>query len=128
VHDKYPCPCCGYLVFDLPPGYHEVCPICLWEDDLAQLRFPRMPGSANRVSLERGQQNFAELGTAERLKADQGRPPDALDRRDPAWRPLDPRRDRMEEPRSGVDYRESYPRDTTRLYYWRSTFWHPQIA
>ena len=39
--------------------------ILLVEDDLAQLRFPRMPGSANHVSLEQGQQDFAELGVAE---------------------------------------------------------------
>jgi rubrerythrin len=36
---KYPCPGCGYLVFDEPPGSYEICPICFWEDDLAQLRF-----------------------------------------------------------------------------------------
>lgn len=37
---KFPCPCCGYLVFDREPGFHQVCPICGWEDDLSQLRFP----------------------------------------------------------------------------------------
>ena len=36
---KYPCPGCGYLVFDEPPGSYEICPICFGEDDLAQLRF-----------------------------------------------------------------------------------------
>lgn len=48
---KYPCPCCGYLVFDESPGSYEICPICFWEDDLSQLRFPRMSVGANRVSF-----------------------------------------------------------------------------
>jgi hypothetical protein len=37
---RFPCPCCGYRVFQRPPGNHEKCPVCLWEDDLSQLRFP----------------------------------------------------------------------------------------
>lgn len=54
---KYPCPCCGYLVFDESPGSHEICPICFWEDDLTQLRFPLMSGGANPVSLIEAQEN-----------------------------------------------------------------------
>ncbi len=37
---NYPCPCCGYLVFTEPPGSYTICPICFWEDDISQLRFP----------------------------------------------------------------------------------------
>jgi hypothetical protein len=120
---EYPCPCCGYLVFTLPPGMHGVCPICLWEDDLSQLRFPLMPGSANHVSLVAAQKNFATVGAAERRNASLARAPDSDDRREAEWRPLDPERDNIEEPRSGVDYATSYPRDTTVLYYWRPTYW-----
>ena len=58
----YPCPCCGYLVFRMQPGGNERCPICLWEDDLAQLRFPYLPGSANHVSLEEAQQYDRAIG------------------------------------------------------------------
>jgi len=53
----YPCPCCGYLVFGDLPGSYGICPICFWEDDLSQLRFP-MTGGANHVTLVDGQRNF----------------------------------------------------------------------
>lgn len=122
--DLYPCPCCGYLVFHRQPGGHERCPICQWEDDLAQLRFPRMPGGANGVSLERAQQNYATIGVAERRRLGEGRRPFDDEPRERGWRPLDPRRDNPEEPQRGVDYAESYPLDDpTVLYYWRSTYW-----
>ncbi len=124
AHLKYPCPCCGYRVFRQQPGNHEECPICLWEDDLAQLRFPRMPGSANRVSLEQAQHNYVQYGAAERGSMHESRPPMDDEARDTSWRPLDPLRDNIEEPQSGIDYSDSYPlADTTVLYYWRPTYW-----
>src|SRR5436190_23116503 len=46
----YPCPVCGYLVFDEPPGSYAICPICFWEDDAIQLGFPLMGGGANSIS------------------------------------------------------------------------------
>lgn len=49
--DAYPCPCCGFLVFSEPPGSHEICDICGWEDDPVQLRFPGLRGGANACSL-----------------------------------------------------------------------------
>ncbi len=118
---EYPCPCCGYKVNRLPPGYHEVCPICGWQDDLAQLRFVDMPGSANHVSLRAAQKNFQAFGAAERRNRAEVRAPVPGEGRDQQWRPVDPQRDNIEEPTRGVDYSESYPQDTTELYYWRAT-------
>jgi len=121
---KYPCPCCGYLVFRMQPGGNERCPICLWEDDLAQLRFPRLAGSANHVSLDEAQHNYADFGAAERRHRGAGRAPLDVERREDGWRPLDPVRDNIEEPQRGIDYADSYPlADTTVLYYWRETYW-----
>jgi len=121
---KYPCPCCGYLVFTTQPGSYQTCPICLWQDNLAQLRFPLMPGAANTVSLERGQQNFATCHAAEKRNSGLAREPFEAERRDPQWRPLDPARDNIEEPQRGINYADSYPiQDTTVLYYWRDTYW-----
>lgn len=120
---KFPCPCCGYLVFERQPGSSATCPICRWEDDLAQLRFPRMPGSANSVSLENAQHNFCDIGVAARRHAGLGRVPSG-ESRDSDWRLLDPRRDNVEEPHAGINYADSYPlNDTTVLYYWRATYW-----
>lgn len=127
-HDKFPCPCCGYLVNSLPPGYHEVCPICLWEDDLAQLRFMEMPGSANHVSLLEGQKNYATCGAAEKRNADNAREPFAEEQRELEWRAADIRRDNIEFPARGIDYSVSYPQDTTVLYYWRSTYWRRLVG
>ncbi len=121
---KYPCPCCGYLVFRMPPGYHEHCPICGWEDELSQLRFVEMTGISNHVTLVKAQKNFIEYGAAERRKIATSRPPVPGEVRDKDWRPVDPARDNIEIPRAGEDYAVSYPQDTTVLYYWRTTFWH----
>ena len=123
-HEKYPCPCCGHLVFNSAPGNHEVCPVCGWEDDLAQLRFPRMPGSANAVSLENAQKNYVDYGVAERKNQGTTREPFESELRDKDWRPLDPGRDNIEESARGVKYADSYPlADTTVLYYWRPNYW-----
>jgi hypothetical protein len=98
--------------------------MCLWEDDLAQLRFPRMPGSANHVSLEGAQHNYVEFGAAERRHKGTGRAPLDTEAREAGWRLLDPVRDNVEEPQHSIDYGDSYPlNDTTVRYYWRTTYW-----
>lgn len=118
----YPCPCCGYLVHDEPPGSYNICPICFWEDDIAQLRFPEM-GGANKVSLIQGQKNFAAIGACEERILEHVRPPLTADKSDPIWRPIDPQRDRYESPFPDKNYldlsTEGYPEDSTQLYYWR---------
>ncbi len=59
---RYPCPCCGHLVFAEGPGSYDICEICFWEDDNVQLRWPTMDGGANAVSLVEGQWAFARTG------------------------------------------------------------------
>jgi len=50
--EKYACVCCGELTMDeRPPGTHQVCPVCGWEDDRAQYRDPDYQGGANKLSL-----------------------------------------------------------------------------
>jgi len=85
--DLYPCPCCGYLMFGGPPGTFEICEICGWEDDFAQLRFPALAGGANRVSLIEAQQNYRSAGNSDRRLS--VRAPKDDERRDPAWRFFD---------------------------------------
>jgi len=111
-------------VYDHQPGFHQLCPICGWEDSLDQLRFPNMPGSANHVSLVEAQKNYLAHGSAERRKRGQTRSPFDDEPRDEQWRPVDVLRDNIEEPQRGESYADSYPyADTTVLYYWRSTYW-----
>ncbi len=89
-----------------------------------QLRFPRMTGGANVVSLEVAQRNYIEFGAAERRKRVFARDPMEFEQRDELWRHLRPDRDNIEEPQRGIDYSETYPEtDTTVLYYWRPTYW-----
>lgn len=121
---KYPCPCCGHKVFDYTPGHHQRCPICAWEDDLAQLRFADMVGGANSVSLLRAQQNYRECGAAVPRHLDATREPFEDEEIEEGWRPIDRSVDNIEQPRRGQQYAESYPyEDTTVLYYWRATYW-----
>ena len=123
--DKFPCPCCGHLVHDQVPGFHQVCPICGWEDDLSQLRFPEMPGGSNTVSLIEAQQNYRSYGASElRNRGSTRTPIDDEEEVEDSWRPVDLGRDNIERPSRGVGYADSYPwPDTTVLYYWRCTYW-----
>lgn len=83
-----------------------------------------MPGSANHVSLEQAQHNYADFGAAEQRHAGEARAPVAGEAREAEWRPLDPAHDNVEEPQRGIDYGDTYPlADTTVLYYWRATYW-----
>jgi len=118
----YPCPCCGYMIFGEPPGSNDICPICFWEDDLSQLRFPTITG-ANHVSLIEGQKNYAVTRACELRMLPHVRSPTLSDLRDPEWRLIDESSDSIEEPASGIDYGTSYPEDSTRLYYWRQNHW-----
>jgi hypothetical protein len=121
---KYPCPCCGHKVFDYSPGHHQRCPICAWEDDLAQLRFADMVGGANHVSLMRAQQNYQERGVAALRQQGETRRPVDGEEVEEGWRPIDVAIDNIEQPQRGLQYADSYPyEDTTVLYYWRSTYW-----
>lgn len=105
---QYPCPCCGYLVFDEEPGSYDICKVCGWEDDLSQLRFATMGGGANRASLVECQQRFIASNAAEPSRD-----------RDPQWRPLDVSIDHVEVPEPGREYGMTYPDDRTAYYYWR---------
>jgi hypothetical protein len=106
------------MVFGAPPGSHEICPVCFWEDDAAELEFATSTiGGANGISLAAAQANFAEYGASEARVLAYVRPPAADEPRDPLWRPVDPSRDRFPDPRD-----EDAPRTPDRsLYYWRAT-------
>ncbi len=64
IHQRYPCPCCGRLVFDEPPGSYSICPVCFWEDDGVQLRWPDWAGGANKPSLIDAQRIYEKTAPA----------------------------------------------------------------
>lgn len=120
---RYPCPCCGYLVFSTPPGGYELCPVCDWEDDDVQLAFPMMPGGANSDSLYEHQQTFLKVSTPEFRATTSMRPPQHGEQKDPQWRPLDPVRDRYlrDSPEDRALRRHQPPNAC--LYWWRKDYW-----
>lgn len=116
---EYPCPCCGFLVFQVPPGSHLPCPICCWEDDAVQLRWPTWDSGANRPSLVEAQSYFQKHGASDPRLLDQCEPARGELARDPMWRPVDLLHDRFERTATAV----GWPDDFSRLYYWRPNFW-----
>lgn len=116
----YPCPCCGHRTLPEGPGDYELCPVCFWEDDPAQLRWPSRAGGANGVSLVDAQAAYRRHGTMSRVYRRRVRPPRADELLDAGWRPFDPDLDwtdpRLDEVR--------WPRNPEALYYWRATYWH----
>ncbi|MHC4744192.1 MAG: CPCC family cysteine-rich protein [Planctomycetota bacterium] len=81
MNGEYTCPCCGFFVFSEPAGSYEICPICGWEDDAVQLRFPGMSGGANSESLYESQARTLEDYPIDVMEAEGIA-------RDPEWRPL----------------------------------------
>ena len=61
------CPVCGRYYFTEPHSY-EICPICGWEDDPSQKRYPDMEGGANHESLNEARRKYeAEHGTEKEI-------------------------------------------------------------
>lgn len=120
--DKYTCPVCGYLVFDEKPNSYEICPICYWEDEAMQLRYPNERG-ANRVTLIEAQANFFELGYSDNRTKNLVRKPTSSDIKDKNWRLINPKEDIIEEKVDDGKETTIYPVDLTKLYYWEENFW-----
>jgi uncharacterized Zn finger protein (UPF0148 family) len=114
---KYTCSACGHLVFAQLPGSDDICPICGWQDDALQLKFPLECG-ANRISLFDAQRNFSKFGAIEERKIDSVRKPTEDEPRNEKWRVLDVKKDRLEEPPGNQNYLQAYPEGSARLYYW----------
>ncbi|MFK0237917.1 CPCC family cysteine-rich protein [Streptomyces vinaceus] len=116
-----PCPCCGHLVLDEMPGSHEICPVCSWEDDAVQFRWPTAEVGANRVSLIEAQRNYRDFGARDERGRRFARPPAPDEPIDPSWRPIDPAIDSFEDWEAGE--RAPWPQDPALLCWWLPTFW-----
>lgn len=64
MNQALPCPCCGFLTLSEPSGNYDICPVCFWEDDPAQLAQPKFTGGANEVSLEQARLNYSKFGAS----------------------------------------------------------------
>ena len=111
--EGFPCPACGFLTFDEPPGSYNICTVCGWEDDHVQLAYPRMQGGANRESLYEAQTKVLSRYPLVVQEADGMK-------RDPQWR-LPTHEEaavRADAPTSGSDYFEAVAVEEPD-YYWR---------
>ena len=117
----WPCPCCGYLVHGDGPGGHGICPICRWQDDPVQLRWPLSGGGANRSSLLEAQRHYAAHGVSRETGRAHARPATEHDARDRGFRHIDLLIDDIE---LAADPRVPWPADRTELYWWRPGFGH----
>ncbi len=93
--EKHYCLCCGYKTLEgyatnfgytKPPGTHDICDICFWEDDAIDYEHPDEPGGANAVSFSEAQRNFLEFGASEVRSLPYVRKPTDEDERDPNWK------------------------------------------
>ena len=57
--EKYQCPCCEQYTLVRPDDF-DVCPVCNWEDDNYQKKYPDYGGGANDMSLNQARKAFAE--------------------------------------------------------------------
>ena len=110
--DRLPCPSCGFLVFEDAPGSYDICPICGWEDDAAQLANPASRGGANGESLSDAQ---LEALTEYPLGV---RDSDGFVR-DPRFRPLS--NGELTEYALSVKEGSPWPNKATETYYWRTS-------
>ena len=115
---SFPCPCCGHLVFGGPPGSDEICPICYWEDDVVQLRWPDFEGGANHPSLWQAQRNYETFGACDQAALAYVRSPRDEDVIEPGWRILTDADTVMAAPPLAAEP-ASWPSDLTELYWWR---------
>ncbi|MEU9267611.1 CPCC family cysteine-rich protein [Streptomyces sp. NPDC048251] len=118
--DRSPCPCCGHLVHDGRTGSSLVCPVCFWEDDVAQLRWPLLPGGANKHSLVDAQRAYLAVQASEERFMSKVREPEIDEPTDEGFRPINLAIDHFEE----VSVQDApWPEDRSVLYWWRHTFW-----
>jgi len=58
------CPCCGHATLSAR-GFHEICPVCFWEDDGQDNDDADLcRGGPNRVSLREGRVSFLRFGAS----------------------------------------------------------------
>lgn len=53
---KIPCPCCGKTMV----AEHDICEVCLWQNDYVQLDDPDFSGGANEMSLNEARKAYKE--------------------------------------------------------------------
>lgn len=116
---SHPCPCCGHKTMQGTMDY-DLCPVCFWEDDPHQLRWPNSPDGANGKSLIESQQTYSRLGAMDEVvlrKVRLARPSEPIEQ---GWRPIDLSLDSVEPTGVKLGAAADF---SSGPYWWRSTFW-----
>lgn len=119
VEATNPCPCCGRKTM-LASGDYDLCPVCFWEDDPNQLRWPDLDGGPNGPSLIAAQQTYLRSGAFHEHFVAKVRPARPEELVEPGWRPIDLGMDLFEP--KGVQL-GSWEEFETGPYWWRENFW-----
>ena len=60
---KSKCVCCGhYTINNENPLYHDIYPVCFWENDPIQNEKPDYVGGANKMSLNEAKKSYELYG------------------------------------------------------------------
>lgn len=70
----FQCPCCEYFTLN-SISQNDICPVCFWEDDWHQKKFPDDEDGPNHISLNQARKNYAEYGVCEKQFIDNVRKP-----------------------------------------------------
>lgn len=100
-------------------------PVCFWEDDPHQLRWPDSAGGANGNSLIESQQAYVRLGAMDEVFVSEVRRARSSNPMDDGWRPIDPDLDFFEP--AGVEL-GTLANFHTGPYWWRLTFWRREVS
>lgn len=73
---KSKCPCCNHKTMDNnDPLFHDICPVCYWENDPVQNEDENFIGGANKVSLAQARKNYSVFGASSKEFTDKVREP-----------------------------------------------------
>lgn len=62
---KYMCPCCNCFTMEHDEAvYHDICPVCFWENDPIQNDDEKYIGGSNDISLSEARANYQKFGAA----------------------------------------------------------------
>lgn len=70
----FQCPCCRYFTLE-KISENDICPVCFWEDDPYQKKFPDEEDGPNHISLNQARKNYIEFGACEKEFIDNVRKP-----------------------------------------------------
>lgn len=115
---KYPCPCCGYIVFE-KPGDDAICTICSWNNNYEYINPTVGGGEPNRYSLYQCQRNYINFGASIEEFANKVRKPTKDDIKDPEWEIYNEKKHGEKVKKNKALHWENWPKDGSELYYWK---------